>query len=505
MRPSQDRNCHDHTEFPHGSALRSRSGIANLAGINSSTTSLPRVKGSGHIIGSDAFRPIAAKYWSGDGDDREDAEAGDEEGRPRDSGSVAITPPTSESDARHRRADRLEHAHHPRLHLRRGQLLDGADHRDPLDAVAGAADDRGGAGQRPGSAPPPGRGSRRRPRRAEEAGGSGSGACRSAAKIEAAEHHPDPPAGEQQAVAGVAGAERFLGVDHLDRDHRGEEDEGGALGDQQAAQRRPSRGCRRPRRGPGRASGPASGSAWGSGRRSAGSRRSGRRRPRRAAAPSARRSRRRRVPARPGPTAAPPVKATLSSALPARSSPAGSSIAATTARVSVRPVSARAPSIVGDHDHAGQREVAGEQGQGAEGRGLAAVDHRQHEARRRPLAARDQERRQQRRQESRSEEEPGGRQGAVGAVEDEHREGDDPHPVAHLVDRVGGRQTAKGGPPQGVGQALLRIARRTVHCIYAQVFLQMHKFRRTCATNFPALMSFGCASASDGLQPKEGE
>ena len=38
-------------------------------------------------------------------------------------------------------------------------------------------------------------------------------------------------------------------------------------------------------------------------------------------------------------------------------------------------------------------------------------------------------------------------------VEDEHREGDDPHPVAQLVDRVGGRQAPEGGPAQGVAQA----------------------------------------------------
>ena len=46
-----------------------------------------------------------------------------------------------------------------------------------------------------------------------------------------------------------------------------------------------------------------------------------------------------------------------------------------------------------------EREVAGEQGQGAEGRGLAAVDDRQGEARRRLLHPRDEQRREQGREE----------------------------------------------------------------------------------------------------------
>ncbi len=139
----------------------------------------------------------------------------------------------------------------------------------------------------------------------------------------------------------------------------------------------------------------------------------------------------------PGPRAAPPVKATLRIALPERSSPAGSSSAATTARVSARPVERQGAVDVGQGDHRRRgRSVAGEQGEGAEGRRLAAVDDRQGEARRRLLDPGDQDRREQGGQEAGSEEEPGGRQGAAGPVEDEHREGDDPHPVAQLVDRV---------------------------------------------------------------------
>ena len=63
---------------------------------------------------------------------------------------------------------------------------------------------------------------------------------------------------------------------------------------------------------------------------------------------------------------------------------------------------------------------------------------------------------QERRQEAGSEEEPGGRQGAVGLVEDKDREGDDPHPVAELVDRIARRETPEGAPAQGVGQASSR-------------------------------------------------
>ncbi len=106
------------------------------------------------------------------------------------------------------------------------------------------------------------------------------------------------------------------------------------------------------------------------------------------------------------------------------------------------------------HDHPGEGEVlAGEQRQGAEGRRLAAVDDRQGEARRRLLDPRDQDRREQGGEEAGADEERRGRQGASGAVEDEHREGHDPHPVAHLVDRVARRQAPKLRPLQGVGQA----------------------------------------------------
>ena len=46
------------------------------------------------------------------------------------------------ADAGHRRAERLEQADDPRLVVGRRRLLQRGDHRDPLDPVAGAADDR---------------------------------------------------------------------------------------------------------------------------------------------------------------------------------------------------------------------------------------------------------------------------------------------------------------------------------------------------------------------------
>ena len=118
-----------------------------------------------------------------------------------------------------------------------GQLLHGADHAHPLHAVAGAADDRGGAGdrQRRRGGEPEIAGADRE--RAEEEQDRQRGAPHGG-EDDAAEDHADAPAGQQQPVAGVAGAERLLRVDHLDRDHRGEEDEGGALGEQQPPQRR---------------------------------------------------------------------------------------------------------------------------------------------------------------------------------------------------------------------------------------------------------------------------
>ena len=66
--------------------------------------------------------------------------------------SATISAAEQEADARHRGAERLQQAGHARLVLGRRGLLQRGHHRDPLDAVAGAADDRHQARhqQRPG-------------------------------------------------------------------------------------------------------------------------------------------------------------------------------------------------------------------------------------------------------------------------------------------------------------------------------------------------------------------
>ena len=81
-------------------------------------------------------------------------------------------------------------------------------------------------------------------------------------------------------------------------------------------------------------------------------------------------------------------------------------------------------------------------------------------------------RRQERGQEAGPEEEHRGRQGAAGAVVDQHREGDEPHPVAQLVDRVGGGQPPEERPTQGGHQS------RATHR-WSQVLLDF-------CTSFPA-------------------
>jgi hypothetical protein len=50
-----------------------------------------------------------------------------------------------------------------------------------------------------------------------------------------------------------------------------------------------------------------------------------------------------------------------------------------------------------------------------------------------------------------SEEERRRRQGAVGLVEDEDREGDDPHPVAQLIQRIGRGEPPEEWPAKGSG------------------------------------------------------
>ena len=67
-----------------------------------------------------------------------------------------------------------------------------------------------------------------------------------------------------------------------------------------------------------------------------------------------------------------------------------------------------------------------------------------------------------------------GRHRASGLLEDEQREGDDPQPVAELVDRVGEDQAPEGRPVagglSGVGRSFLNL-----HCI-------LHKFACICTS-----------------------
>ena len=81
-----------------------------------------------------------------------------------------------------------------------------------------------------------------------------------------------------------------------------------------------------------------------------------------------------------GPMAKQSEKETLSSVLPASSWPSGLSVAATAARVSARPTSARMPSDRGQHEHERQPRRRREQRQRREDRGLGEVERRQHAA-----------------------------------------------------------------------------------------------------------------------------
>ena len=60
-----------------------------------------------------------------------------------------------------------------------------------------------------------------------------------------------------------------------------------------------------------------------------------------------------------------------------------------------------------------------------------------------------------------------------GLLEDEEREGDDPEPVAELVDRVGEDQAAECRPFQGLFQAWA--GHLNLH-FFAQVWVHLHKF-----------------------------
>ena len=139
--------------------------------------------------------------------------------------------------ARHRARQRLEQRQHPRLIAGAGELLDRGHQADPLDPVAEPADERSGAGDRERRGDRCGEiGDPDRERRAEQQPAQPHPAKRR--EGDAADDHPEPPAGEQRAVPGVTGPERLLREHHLDRDHQREEDEGERLRGEQAPQRR---------------------------------------------------------------------------------------------------------------------------------------------------------------------------------------------------------------------------------------------------------------------------
>jgi hypothetical protein len=141
-----------------------------------------------------------------------------------------------------------------------------------------------------------------------------------------------------------------------------------------------------------------------------------------------------------------------------------------------------------DHDHRRQREVGDQQRQRAEGRRLEAIDDRQDQPRRRLLHPRDQQRGKDRGQKPGSEEERRGRIRTVRLFVDEQRQGDDPHPIAHLVDRVRRQQPPEKRFSQRRSEPLITHGYAPVYLVYAQVFLQLHKFPQTCATTSLSLL-----------------
>ena len=118
--------------------------------------------------------------------------------------------------------------------------------------------------------------------------------------------------------------------------------------------------------------------------------------------------------------------------------------------------------------------MVGDQRQRAESRCLAAIDDRQGEARWRALCTGHQERRHDGRQKSRSQEQRGGGEGATGALVDQKREGDDPHPVAQLVRRAR-REATEQGFLSGSVRPELRIGGRVPTAF-------LHKFPCRCTS-----------------------
>ncbi len=135
-------------------------------------------------------------------------------------------------DARERRPDRLQQARDPRLILRRRRFLQSGEHRHPLDAVTGAADDRHRARDQQ-------RSGLRHAEIGEPDGGRGDQDQREPRAVlehdeeQAPEHDAGAPGRQEDAEPGAGGPERLLRVDDLDRDDEREADQRQRLADQQ--------------------------------------------------------------------------------------------------------------------------------------------------------------------------------------------------------------------------------------------------------------------------------
>src|SRR5690606_24508751 len=97
-----------------------------------------------------------------------------------------------------------------------------------------------------------------------------------------------------------------------------------------------------------------------------------------------------------------------------------------------------------------------------------------------------------------------GRQGALRLVVDEHREGDDPHPVTHLVDRVGQRKPPEKRHSQGLCQGALTHSWDwllpdfcTSFLADAQVLHQLCYKKRSCCTGSRERASAWVSVAAD--------
>ena len=132
--------------------------------------------------------------------------------------SATSAPPSGRPIARHSGGQRFDGAHQPAVQVLRGQALDEADQRRPLQAVADPAHERGDARER----------QRRREREADKGDSEREDAGAEhqpqaprrveRAKTMLASTAPAPQAVTSSAVAAVAGVQRGLRVGDLDRE-----------------------------------------------------------------------------------------------------------------------------------------------------------------------------------------------------------------------------------------------------------------------------------------------